>query len=50
MNFFWIAQAFPLMEKLSMINRTPQNRKANNNNEHLPIIVVQRTNVDVPKI
>jgi hypothetical protein len=36
--FLRIAQAFPLMKQLSLINRTPQTRKANNNNEHWPII------------
>ena len=49
--FVRIAQAFPLMEKLSMNNRTPQNQKANNNNERLPIIeyphLIQLDFVDV---
>ncbi|CAF4241865.1 unnamed protein product [Rotaria sp. Silwood2] len=36
--FVRIAQAFPLLKKLSMINLTPQNQKAKNNNEYLSII------------
>ncbi len=36
--FLRIAQAFPLMEKLSLVNRTPQKQKATDNNEHLAII------------
>ncbi|CAF4409010.1 unnamed protein product [Rotaria socialis] len=36
--FVRIAQAFPLLEKLSMINRTPQNRNTKNKNEPLLII------------
>ncbi|CAF2945702.1 unnamed protein product [Rotaria sp. Silwood2] len=36
--FVRIAQAFPLLKKLSMINRTPQNQRTKNNNEYLSII------------
>jgi hypothetical protein len=36
--FIRIARAFPLLEKLSVMNRTRQNQKSTNNNEHLPII------------
>jgi hypothetical protein len=36
--FVRIAQSFPMMQKLSMINRTAQNQKANNSNEHISII------------
>ncbi|CAF2725803.1 unnamed protein product [Rotaria sp. Silwood2] len=36
--FIRIAQSFPLMKDLSVINRTGQQQKANDNNEHFSII------------
>jgi hypothetical protein len=36
--FIRIAQSFPLLQKLTLTNKTPQKQKSINNNKHLPII------------